>query len=990
MEQEYREQRARIEREQPLREQPQTLEREQPQTLEREQPQTLEREQPLREQQETEQQEALERERREQLALDRRLDERSRERREQRERELREQRERELREQQERELREQRERELREQQERELREQQERERRMLEQEQIKQLEKIVRERTEREQKVREQREIELKEQEKKERREQQEREQQKREQQLELERDLAERQQEFERYQDQRDRTLREYTRMDRLRERTVREQQEREQSEREQKERGQQEQIEKKRQKRIRQREKKQQEEEAKKAEERQARYANIKKIKVIADPEGYNLITQAGGIDDKIDDKTDLYVCGDIIDSTFIGNLEKEEKYISAKSYNLHNIRCCAFMDNVKLIFGNRDLNKLKCKYLCTLKEIDNNPVITELTNINRFIESFNAGDIDLSFDVYNTFINNISKYTDKIKDIWAINNLNSWYPFWGTIDRKKKGTTQKDWSKSEYDINKIFYERFIEIFGQDTVKGTMSADNLLISIPAELKDTKLFTNTTTRDKDYKAFVILALFKSMCISYDDTKQCDIRDITNSSKVRGWLCEMYKKGQPFDVIDAKNNGKNSVKDNNNIYLLSHGGLTKNLINGDEKNDKSSTYYDRLTLMLSKLGRKDTEIKEFITNASLFYEPPDTVATGGFYDDNIDTNYDHKKFDLDKSDSKKNILSHAYFIIKNAIDKIINNDNMDKPDVYMLFLLIITSPFDCKKYLEKLETDKYNAKKKLCDKIYPSPQTGPIMPGIFNMRKLMYTCTDRQLYQIIGHRPVGIGATIDEFKDSSDNVSYLITLDNSNSFLGKSINALDDDNKSQSRSILEIDLVNKNTIIDTQIKIVADDKKIDLYQFTDDVKYNSDINILQTKQKIILSKTHQTMEIYNIKNIIKDKSDTLDITKTKKNTSVNVNITDKDGIKKTSTEEITYCYHGDFVDDTNSIKYHIFTQQIGETFNSIIYILSEEDFKKFFDINLPAIGGSYIQDPFYEKYIKYKNKYLELKKQYKL
>ena len=712
------------------------------------------------------------------------------------------------------------------------------------------------------------------------------------------------------------------------------------------------------------------------------EAKYAKIKKIKVIADPEGYNLITQAGGVDDKIDDKTDLYVCGDIIDSTFVENLEKEEKYITAKSYNLHNIRCCAFMDNVKLIFGNRDLNKLKCKYLCTLKEIDNNPVITELTQINNFIDSFNKGNIELSFDTYNTFINYITKYTDKIKDIWAINNLNSWYPFWGGIDREKKGKTQKDWSKSEYDINQIFYERFIEIFGQDTVKGTMSADNLLISIPAELKDTNFFTATTTRDKDYKAFVILALFKSMCISDDSAKQCDIRDITNSSKVKGWLYKMYKKGQPFDVIDAKNNGKKSVKDNNNIYLLSHGGLTKNLINGAKKN-KSNTNYDRLTQMLIKLNQTDTEIKEFISNASLFYEPSDTVATGGFYDDNINTNYDHNKFDLDKNDSNKNILSNAYFIIKNAIDNILINDNMDKPNVYMLFLLIITSPFDCKKYLEKLKTDKYNPKNTLCDKMYSSQQTGPIMPGIFNMRKLMYTCTDRQLYQIIGHRPVGIGATIDEFKDSSNNVSYLITLDNSNSFLGKSINALDDDNKSQSRSILEINLVGNNTTIDTRIKIVED--KTDINPFID-MKYNSDIKIVQGIQKIIMTIPPTRKVIFNIKNTIKDMSEIIKLTK--KNTSVNVTITDKDGKETTKEEDITYCYHGYFIDDPTK-KYHIFTQQIGETFNSVIYILSDEDFKEFFNTT-SLIGGSDIQDPFYEKYIKYKNKYLELKKQYKL
>ena len=79
-------------------------------------------------------------------------------------------------------------------------------------------------------------------------------------------------------------------------------------------------------------------------------------KKVQIISDPEGFKI--------PDVSDDEELYICGDLIDSVIKG---KKEDFLKLKSYNLYNIQKCIKKNNVFLALGNRDLNKLKCRYLC-----------------------------------------------------------------------------------------------------------------------------------------------------------------------------------------------------------------------------------------------------------------------------------------------------------------------------------------------------------------------------------------------------------------------------------------------------------------------------------------------------------------------------------------------------------------------------------------------------------------------------------------------
>ena len=102
---------------------------------------------------------------------------------------------------------------------------------------------------------------------------------------------------------------------------------------------------------------------------------------IRVISDLEGFD-------IEMYFHDTYNLFVCGDIVDSTLVTTLKGT--FLEAKSNNLKNILHCACNPNVRLLFGNRDLNKLKCKFLA------------ELNHTGDETAQFNNGNINLDFDL------------------------------------------------------------------------------------------------------------------------------------------------------------------------------------------------------------------------------------------------------------------------------------------------------------------------------------------------------------------------------------------------------------------------------------------------------------------------------------------------------------------------------------------------------------------------------------------------------------
>lgn len=646
-----------------------------------------------------------------------------------------------------------------------------------------------------------------------------------------------------------------------------------------------------------------------------------------VISDPEGYDMITQSEYI--KVDkNKVNLYVCGDIIDSTFIGNLK--EPYLSAKSRNLSNIYNCITNDKIKLSFGNRDLNKIKCKFLTLLKEESQVKELTKMFESGKvdpskqvinpeIISKFNKGEIDLSEDSYKK----LKETVNKLDNPWKIESLNSWYPFWGGILVSKE--KQNDWSISNYsDKSKVFLTRFNEIFGADTAVGTMSAQNLLHTIPIEL-------GISTSDDDCKAFIVLAIFRSMLIGEytkptEPTKTLDIKTIKNSSQVRGWLVKLY----------SKHNAINFFEDDNNLYIMSHGGITSKIINNNV-----------LEKLLTYLSNKENIDKyAVLKSAKLFYG-----LTGGYYKD--------KDIDIKSQEEiKKNIKSINETISK-ALEKSLSasTEDITEPTPEILLLLIITTEFDCKKF-----SDKSSTKIQSCDPFIKPTDYGPIMPGINNMRRLMFLCKEKILYQFIGHKPVGICADIDLFESGSSK-GYLVTLDNSNTLTGTVNN-----NNVQSKSYADINNNNGEVNIKSYVKLSGFNKtEFNTQKFTDEIIIN--------QTSLISSKDKEENIEFDINNSVNSLDEYIKKAKNK-------------------DENVTFCYHG-YV-DKNSIKYHVLTKQKEGDFGRNILILSEVDFNNYFteEPKQPpsqAGGNFYMQSTQaynYNKYLKYKQKYLEAKKLY--
>lgn len=95
----------------------------------------------------------------------------------------------------------------------------------------------------------------------------------------------------------------------------------------------------------------------------------------------------------------------------------------------------------------------------------------------------------------------------------------------------------------------------------------------------------------------------------------------------------------------------------------------------------------------------------------------------------------------------------------------------------------MLFLLIISAPFDCLTFQSKLITNNNTP----CD-LAKSGDVGPIVTGIRELIRLPLHLSDTNLIQIFGHYSVGIGASIADVSYKNQNKSLLVNLDITNTF----------------------------------------------------------------------------------------------------------------------------------------------------------------------------------------------------------
>ena len=701
------------------------------------------------------------------------------------------------------------------------------------------------------------------------------------------------------------------------------------------------------------------------------------------ISDPEGYDITTL-------LDTSTDEYIiCGDLFDSTSTKKgIPSDAIHSNLKSNNLKNIRTI-LNNNIKLIFGNRDLNKLKCRYL------------NELGDSNELVVKFNNGNIDLSINSYQDLKKILSK------EPWKIDSMNEWYTFWA-----KDVGSKKDWtSKTDY-TNQPFFARFIEIFGGDNVKGTMSADNLLYTIPYEI-------GIYSTDEDYNAFIVLAIFKSMLLSEYIKTDESIKGMTNSSAVKGWLYNLF--------TSSKNKSCSISKNANKVFLYSHGGITKSLL--DLYLDPSSPgKIQKIPYSLVPNTPVTDKIYEYLVNAYKYYESqtveptvkiittakqiepsiidPESVYIGvdelkkskdvinktyteymkvleEKYDVNLDLPLEiNKKYQhieelvggfFNKVENEpiydykilEQLCEYVNSCFTTHIKAIFDSTTfMEKPNSSMLFMLLMTAPFSCTNFVTKLNN------KSLCDNILDVRTLSPILPGIDNMRKnymfIKDGNTQLDLYQVIGHVPLGYAAIVDNFTNTvNSNIynTYLINMDVSNSFHSDDMNKLKDGNL-VSKTIL----VNNNGKLSIDSVINLDLEKQPAVLYTSEYINDTSAlvgNNLKYDKKLVVSK-----ELFDN---LKDKKEYKFEFKTDLSSLV--------GLDKTGTfaspSEFSINYHGTTIIDGK--MYFIFTHLSGKiSFKKTLLALNETDFNLF----------TSVEKSYRNKYLKYKNKYLELRSNY--
>jgi hypothetical protein len=224
------------------------------------------------------------------------------------------------------------------------------------------------------------------------------------------------------------------------------------------------------------------------------------------ISDGEGSNARINEPDFNGKVD-----YV-GDLFDS--VGNIDD-------KCFNLRNMVLFKMnYDQYTLKIGNRDINKIKFLPLGKLQPLPtvSDSIFQVPDPRTSFIMSFNFGECDLSYDFYSQLKDIV---TSQIGEQAWISDMKSFYPFWNTTLMPFQPPNTK-WDEIDETINlsnknSIFFNRLNYIIGVDGKTGTMSAPNLLYSIPKELG----YVSETDYKDDYYAFIVLAIFNSLlCIT--------------------------------------------------------------------------------------------------------------------------------------------------------------------------------------------------------------------------------------------------------------------------------------------------------------------------------------------------------------------------------------------------------------------------------------------------------------------------------------
>ena len=446
-----------------------------------------------------------------------------------------------------------------------------------------------------------------------------------------------------------------------------------------------------------------------------------------------------------------------------------------------------------------------------------------------------------------------------------------------------------------------NHIFLKRFYRIFGVDGPEGSMSASNLLYTIPLELgiqlDNTKLNDNTYL---DYLAFIVLAVFRIMTLYNKVELKLTIESIEKIGTIKllkdtilnGLLSKFYSGLSNTSFVSYINDIPNNI-----LYIFSHGGITSTIMN---EKDISGTKMNEKDIS-GIIGLKSHLTTEYNTLIDL-----SNKMSGG-------------TLEL----ASKIVMERLERINEVYIDIMINSfrkpDNIKydyKPTINMLLALSLSSPY------------KPNLDMKFI-------LNSPITPGIDEIEKDLFYCSDKNIVQIFGHVPKGFATNISKHKSPTNSkiYTYLINLDYSQS-----------------------------------------------YKYTN-LGGETNCFLLFEKSNI---KNGPTLEsIIDLKNLIKNKLGTTNVNPTNTNTNKFIANTKISGETLTLTKNIfdmDFINYDDYIPKTPDYKYHgLYSDNSKQEF----YVFSTlNGFNKILVIKIKKKDK---QQSTKDKYYKYKLKYLKLK-----
>jgi hypothetical protein len=599
-----------------------------------------------------------------------------------------------------------------------------------------------------------------------------------------------------------------------------------------------------------------------------------------------------------------------------------KKDDSRLLDRAFNLRNLLTINKNSNIDLICGNRDINKIKLLLLNKLQDVD----IDKPEDL-ELIKKFNDGTIE--FKDYDKLKEILSSIASKDIPIWK-EDMKKWPLFW--LNKQSTDLSGKKTTK-----NNIFHNRFIDLFSE-----SMGASNVLYTIPLEL-GIKL-----DKEDDYYAFVVLVVYNSLLNK--QKPQCGYRSIQfdkefeNSRMFSGLLFSVFSN---MKLIEYK-----YIKETMTDYFFSHGGITEEFYN---KHGQLYAYWD---FILKQYGSTRVEISRSSSDTSV-----------------------HQIHDEFVNPKLINFVSECNRFMK---DVIYNSFTDTSPLAHIMVLLYLISvvkcedgtlvpctdnPFEENNFMPIMPGFREMITKYLPFEDYSVKYQGKSNSNYITVTKIRNSIVKR--FNVFGHQPVGFSPMV---KLVDNDRVVLINLDTSNSFLNTTLNE-------SSLSYLYID--NDSTHIVSNIRFNSSD--IEEYN-------NLKFDTLVPATKLVGEKLVPITKLIVSTNIFRNTNFNLEVTNL---VNDNQELKGMSTIDESTTKKVIF--HGKII--INKITYYAFTISYSlesTDYSQTFFILNISDLQTFFtptngnpiisDANLKEFFTSISDANLEKKYLKYKIKYINLKK----